>query len=75
MMEATTIRIHGNTLTAEDYQRVCSAWQQARQPITVCFELQSEVLFEQDEHIVEGTVTVLPLPGEESAVLHPERQS
>jgi hypothetical protein len=49
MMEATTIRIHGNTLTAEDYQRVCSAWQQARQPITVCFELQSEVLFEQDD--------------------------
>lgn len=63
-MEATTIRIHGNTLTAEDYQRVCSAWQQARQPITVCFELQSEVLFEQDEHIVESTATVLPLSKE-----------
>jgi hypothetical protein len=63
----TTIIVYGNTLSATDYQRVCDAWRQARQPITVQFIFPSSahIVFEQDETIVDGTLTALPLAGEE----------
>lgn len=64
-MMATTITVYGNTLNPTDYQRVCEAWQQAREPITVQFIFPpSHVFFECDDTIVQSTATVLPLEGE-----------
>lgn len=65
---ATIITVYGNTLSATDYQRVCRAWEQAREPITVQFIFPpSYALFEQDDIIVQSTATVLPLDEEQSA--------
>jgi hypothetical protein len=64
----TTIIVYGNTLSATDYQRVCEAWRQARQPITVQFIFPSaHALFGQDEIIVDGTATRIPLTEEQPA--------
>jgi hypothetical protein len=64
----TTIIVYGNTLSATDYQRVCDAWRQARQPITVQFIFPpSHVFFDRDATTVDGTAVRIPLPGEETS--------
>lgn len=61
----TIITVYGNTLSAEDYERVRRAWLAARHPITVRFIFPaSPVFFDCDETIVDGTATRIPLTEE-----------